>query len=162
MLPKMVFTFCILRVEGKHHFFLKEDYMKKSLRQMLSLFFALSLILAMTTTAFAAQPSVVKPTYIGISNLSAHLKVSSVGLASCGATLYNDGDYTVDVTIALQQDGTTIKSWSFTTRTGANSFQKDYYVASGHDYQVIATANVKTSSGILLRSYSAKSTTVSY
>lgn len=73
--------------------------MKKSLRQMLSLFFTLSLILAMTTTAFAAQPSVVKPMYIGISNLSAHLKVSSAGLASCGATLYNDGDYTVDVTI---------------------------------------------------------------
>ena len=123
--------------------------MKKPTRQILSLFFALCILLTTATTALAAQPPVVKPTYIGISSFSAHLKISSLGLASCGAVIHNDGDYT-------------IKSWSLTTKTGANSFQKDYFVASGHDYQVVATANIKNSSGILLRSYSTTSTTVSY
>jgi len=136
--------------------------MKKPIRQMLSLFFALCIILTTATTALAAQPPEVAPMYIGISNIYAHLKISSVGRASCGATLFNDGDYTVDVTMELKQDGTTIRNWSFTTDTGVNSFQKDYYVASGHDYVVIVTALIKNSGGILLKSYSTESVTVTY
>lgn len=98
---------------------------------------------------------------MGISNLSASLSISSLGKASCGAATYNNGTYDVTLTIALKQDGSTIKSWNVATEDGFNSIEKTYYVTSGHSYQVVVKATI-TASGSYINSYNAYSTTVKY
>lgn len=135
--------------------------MKKYFRRVLALISAVSILFSATVLASAAQPPTVEPMYVGISTLAASLNISSAGLASCVGTVYNDGDYDVTMTIALQQDGSTIKSWPVTTTTGINSVQKSHYVASGHDYQVVVTAVVKSGS-IIVNIYTARSAIVSY
>ena len=135
--------------------------MKKTFRRVLALISVVTILLSATVVTSAAQPSVVEPRYVGISTLAAGLDVSSMGRAACVGTVYNDGDYDVTMTIALQQDGTTIKSWIVETTAGINSVQKNYYVMSGHEYQVVVTAVVK-SGNIIVNIYPAYSTVVSY
>lgn len=140
---------------------MKKYLLKKYLRRMIALVSVICILLSATVSAVAAQPPAVEPMYTGISGLGASLNISSSGLASCVGSVYNDGDYDVTMTIALQQDGSTIKSWPVTTTTGINSVQKSHYVASGHDYQVVVTAVVKSGS-IIVNIYTARSTIVSY
>lgn len=135
--------------------------MKKHLRRMFALGLVISFLISTTVTVSAAQNSTAEPRYVGIYGLGASLSISSSGLATCVGTVHNDGNYDVTLTMALQQDGTTIKSWPVTTTVGVNSVQKSHYVASGHDYQVVVTAVVK-SGNILVNIYTEKSAIVSY
>lgn len=135
--------------------------MKKTFRRALAIVFAATILLTTVISASAAQPPVAEPMYVGISNLSASLSISSLGKASCGAATYNNGTYDVTLTIALKQDGSTIKSWNVATEDGFNSIEKTYYVTSGHSYQVVVTATI-TASGSYINSYNAYSTTVKY
>lgn len=135
--------------------------MKKTFRRVLALVSAISILLSATVMASAAQPPVIEPMYTGISSLSAGLAISSTGLATCVGRVYNDGDYDVTLTIALQQDGETIKSWTVDTDVALNNITKYQYVMSGHDYQVVVTAIIK-SGNIIMHAYGAYSTVVSY
>lgn len=135
--------------------------MRKSIRHALAIVFAVGIVLTTVISASAAQPPVAEPMYVGISDLSASLSISSLGKASCGAATYNNGTYDVTLTIALKQDGSTIKSWNVATEDGFNSIEKTYYVTSGHSYQVVVTATI-TASGSYINSYNAYSTTVKY
>lgn len=135
--------------------------MKKYVYRALAMIFAVCVVLTTVIPASAAQPPVAEPMYVGISNLSADLRISSTGKATCGAATYNNGTYDVTLIVALKQDGSEIKSWSVVTEDGLNSFEKNYYVTSGHDYQVVVTARI-TASGSYINSYNAYSTVVRY
>lgn len=135
--------------------------MNKIVKRMLTLTLAMGIILTMVLPLAAAEPKVVQPRMTGISTLTTRLNISASGKATCGVTLYNKGDYDVTVVIDLKQDGTTIKSWTVTPSVGNNQITKYQYVSSGHDYQVVATALVK-SGGVLVHSYEVTSGVVSY
>lgn len=135
--------------------------MKKHFRRVLALVSVIGILFSTTVFASAAQPPAIEPMYVGISGLGAALSISSTGQATCVGRVYNDGDYDVTLTIALQQDGSTIKSWTVDTSVGLNNISKYHYVASGHDYQVVVTAVVKSGS-IIVNIYTARSTIVSY
>lgn len=135
--------------------------MKKHFRRVLALVSVIGILFSTTVFASAAQPPTIEPMYVGISGLGAALSISSTGQATCVGRVYNDGDYDVTLTIALQQDGSTIKSWTVDTNVGLNNISKYHYVASGYDYQVVVTAVVKSGS-IIVNAYGASSTVVSY
>lgn len=134
--------------------------MKKFAKRVLTLALALGIVCALALPA-AAQPRAVQPRLTGITGFAAHLGISTAGRAACGVMVYNNGDYDVTIIIDLKQDGTTIKSWTVPAAIRNNQIEKYYYVTSGHDYQVVATAQVK-SGGTLVRSYEVSSGVVSY
>ena len=135
--------------------------MKKTFRRVLALVSAISILLSAAVVSYATQPPAVEPRLTGISSLSAGLSISSTGLATCVGRVHNNGDYDVTMTIALQQDGETIKSWTVDTVKGLNNIPKYHYVMSGHDYQVVVTAIIKSGS-IIVNAHGASSTVVSY
>lgn len=135
--------------------------MKKHFRRVLALISVVVILLSLTAVAVATEPTPIEPRLVGISSFGATLSISSSGLATCGARVYDDGTHDVNITIALQQDGTTIKTWYATTNTGFNSIPKSHYVASGYDYQVVATATIK-SGNVVVATYTQYSTVVSY
>lgn len=141
--------------------------MKNITKRMLAMVFALAILLTVAVPAAAVQTQeqteiqTVQPRLIGITGLAAQLSISKTGRATCGAIVYNDGDYDVAIIISLKQDDTTIKTWSMVAEVGNNQFEKYYYVASGHEYQVTATAQV-SSGGSLVRTYKISSNVVSY
>lgn len=129
--------------------------MKKCIRNVLALVFALGIVLSTIAPAAAAQAR-----YTGISSLASLLSISSSGWAACNAVVYNNGDYDVSVKMELQQDGTTIKTWTFDAKIYVNSVEEYYYVVSGHEYQLKVTATVKD--GPASYTYPAYSTVVEY
>lgn len=135
--------------------------MKRHFRRVLALISAVAILLSSTTLATAAQTDSVEPRLIGISGFGPILSISSNGLSTCGARVYDDGTHDVTITIALQQDGTTIKTWAVTPNTGFNSITKNHYVASGYDYQVVVTAIVKSGS-VTVGTYTDYSPVVNY
>ena len=69
--------------------------------------------------------------------------------------------YTSTLTVSLQQDGTTIKSWSV-SGGGLRSVDESYTVEKGHSYQVIASVVVKDSNGTVVDRTSEESRVQSY
>lgn len=135
--------------------------MKRNVKKVLSFVLALVVVLSTALPAVAAQREEIKPQYIGITNIASKLSISSTGEATCNARVYNDGEYDVTIIISLKRDGTTIKTWSLSADVGANRIERSCYVTSGHDYQAVVTAQIK-SNGSLLQSYCAYSSVVSY
>lgn len=123
----------------------------------------LLLIFALSTfgVQVAAKEPEITPRYTGISLLAASLDISSSGCASCYGYVNTNSGYTAVLTVELQQDGDTIKTWS---ASGTRDFEilKDYWVASGHDYQVIVTATVRNSSGLIVGTPSIDSQVVEF
>nr|WP_325297000.1 hypothetical protein [uncultured Dysosmobacter sp.] len=133
--------------------------MKKRITRCVSLSLVLACIVA--TLCIGASATEIVPRYSGIFAISADLNVSSSGRADCyGYVMIKDG-YSADLTVALQRDGVTIKSWS---GSGSDEveIEKPYYVTPGHDYQVIVTAVVRNSGGVIVERPSADSSIVSY
>ena len=135
--------------------------MEKNTKRFATLILALSIIFTMIIPATAAEPQTVQPRMVGISNMAARLEISSSGKATCTATLHNNGTYDVTIIIILTQDGTPIQSWTIPAQVRINVIDKYYYVTSGHDYQVIVKAEVR-SNGSLERRYSISSSIVHY
>ncbi len=134
---------------------------KKNVGRLLSI--ALLLIFALSTFGVeaAAKETEVTPRYTGVSTLAASLDISKSGCASCYGYAKVLTDYTADLKVELQQDGNTIKTW---TASGTKDIEvvKDYWVAPGHDYQVIVSATVKNSSGKIVDTPSITSQMVEY
>lgn len=135
-------------------------------------FFRSMLVSVMLVCLFAANPAVsaaaatsedtgIQPRYTGIFRFAVDLDITKAGYASCAASVSPNTGYSVDLTMELQQDGTTIKSW---TASDSKTFAMDkgYFVVKGHDYQVVATASVKNSNGVVVSTPSLSSNVVSY
>ena len=111
----------------------------------------------------AAVPdeSGIQPRYTGIHEFSVDLDISASGYASCYGAVAPLSGYSVDLTMELQQDGTTIKSW-----IGSGSvdvvLERGRYVESGHIYQVVLTANIKNSKGVIVSSPTLRSDMKAY
>lgn len=136
--------------------------MKKSkrVRSVVSLFLILGAFMA---SAAMAQASEIQPRYTGISQLSTGLRITSAGAAICDGSVDLRSGYTVDLTVELKQDGTTIKTW---TASGVGSDVVSaggtYYVASGHKYVVTTTAVVYDKNGNVVESPSENSARWTY
>lgn len=117
--------------------------MKRNGQKAISLLLLIGVLIANFATV---QAKAVEPRYVGVAQLRSSLNISSGGAASCtGKAVLWDG-YTVDLTIELKQDGTTIKTWT-KSGSGTVSGGGTYYVASGHDYVVTTTATVYDKDG---------------
>ncbi len=130
--------------------------MKRSIRTAAAL---LLLLGALTANLAAAQA--VEPRYTGISMLTSSLNISSSGGASCKGTVTLKSGYTANLTVELQKDGTTIKTWT-NSGNGTLTAGSTYYVPSGHTYVVVTTATVYDSNSNVVESPSMNSAERSY
>lgn len=119
---------------------------KKSIRATVFMLLLVSLFSASLVSAGAAQIGLM---YTGVSSLTSGLTISSSGGATCGGRASVRSGYTVDLTVELKQDGSTIKTWS-SSGNGIVSAGGTYYVMSGHSYVVTTTAEVFDSNGNLI------------
>lgn len=95
-------------------------------------------------TASAADNSTMQPYYVGISQVSASLDISSTSLgadlAKClGLVMLYDG-YSADVTLSLQRSSdksswTTLKDWEASGEEEV-SIYKEYFVVNGYYYRL--------------------------
>ena len=134
--------------------------MKRMLKKFLPMTVLCVLLIAMSAVISGAEETSIMPRLTGIDLQSASLTIDDNGRALCGCSVLAKPGYSIDVTMALEQDGTTIKTW-----TGSGSrvdLSKPYYVASGHDYQVVVTTRVETLEGSYLLSYTIESPVDSY
>lgn len=118
------------------------------------------MVIVTVTIANATERTEIMPRLTGINAQSASISIDENGRALCGCSVIAKTGYSVEVTMALEQDGSEIKTW-----TGSGSrvdLAKPYYVTSGHDYQVVVTTRVKTMEGSYLLSYTVESPVDSY
>ncbi|MPM11101.1 hypothetical protein SDC9_57440 [bioreactor metagenome] len=119
---------------------------KKSIRATVFMLLLVSLFSANLVSAGATQ---IQPMYTGVSSLTSGLTISTSGAATCGGRASVRSGYTVDLTVELKQDGSTIKTWT-SSGTSIVSAGGTYYVASGHSYVVTTTAAVYDSNDHLV------------
>lgn len=134
--------------------------MKKLFVRTLCMVAMFAMLISTAVVADAAEESGIMPRMTGIDAHATDLVISDSGRADCWCLVLADGGYSVDVTMALEQDGVVIKTWTGSGTTVELS--KSYYVASGHDYQVVVTSRVKTLGGLYLLSYTLESQIESY
>lgn len=118
--------------------------MKKHTRNAISL-----LLLLGTLVANLGVTHAVEPRHIGLTSLRSTLDISAGGAASCNGRVVVKSGYTVNLKVELKQDGTTIKTWT-SSGSGTVTGGGIYYVTSGHDYVVTATATVYDKDGSLI------------
>ena len=125
------------------------------MKKLASRFGILIFTLIFMISSLTATASAVEPRFIGISELSVSLIVYPSGGASCYGYVDPYDTYSADMTLELQRDSTTIKTWTGSGSTGESfSLDKVHYVTSGHEYQVIVTVDVKNSRGSIVAKYS--------
>ena len=131
------------------------------MKKAITKFFCLVLCLMLTvsvTLASATEKSEIMPRLTGIDSQAVSLTISEYGRASCWCLILVSTGYTVDVIMDLEQDGTVIKTWTASGSSGGRvELSKPYYVAEGHDYQVVVTTRIKTLEGSYLFSYTLES-----
>ncbi len=104
---------------------------------------------------------IISPKNIAIVATDNSLTLGALGKLSCyGATDVQYG-YNAGVTVELQQDGTTIKTWSADDFAWA-MVSEDYYVPSGHSYQLKLTHKAYDSNWNLVETIVKYSKTVFY
>lgn len=139
--------------------------MKKCIsRSLLAGLMVVCLFAANPVNSFAAvipDPPVISPQYTGIYQYSVDLDISSLGYASCYGAVSPNSGYSVDLTMELQQDGTTIKTW---TDSGSLLLilEKGQFVEKRHYYQVVLTVDIKNSKGVIVSSPSLRSNMLYY
>ena len=121
------------------------------------------LLVSLSVSAGAAviDSPEISPQYTGVARIKATLEVSDTGYATCYGTVTPNDGYSVDFTLQLKRDGVAIKTWN-NSGTSTLSIDKGYYLTPGYDYQVVATAKVKNSSGTIVETATAKSVVVPY
>lgn len=141
--------------------------MKNIFKRSLCLLTAI-LILCASASAVAPQEAFdipeISPRYAYIRDTEADLEITG-GLANCSASVSAPtSSYDVELTVELQQNRSgwdTIKTWT-DSGTRYASAGGNWYVASGYDYRVKATATVYNSSGREIESATFYSYTESY
>ena len=84
--------------------------MKRYVKRCMGL--ALVLVCLISATQVSAFANEITPRYVGISLIAADLDISTSGRASCYGYANVLSGYSADLTVSLQRDGKTIKSWS--------------------------------------------------
>lgn len=136
--------------------------MKTMYRVLCFILATVCILLTLTAFAYANEASRENPLrYTGISGISAGLTISNIGGATCTGDAITYSGYSVDLTMELQRDGSTIKTWSKSGSTVV-SLSKTYYVTSGHNYQVVTSVDVYNSKGAYVATYSCTSNVKSY
>ena len=133
--------------------------MKKRASRFVAL--PLALVCLVMTMCIGASATEISPRYVGIYQLHANLNISSSGRANCYGYVAIQDDYSVDLTVELQRDGRTIKSWS-DSGSDTISISEPYYVTPDHDYQVVVSADVYNSQGRLVDTPIEGSKVISY
>lgn len=133
----------------------------KIVRKFLIVVLAVCCIATSSVPAFAAE---VQPRFQTLNSASATLNIKSGGQAECLITARTKTTtLKIDWTITLRRvsDGTTVGFWS---ASGNSSVSVARYcsVEAGYDYQVIASFNVKDSSGNIVERHTEPSCIVSY
>ena len=134
--------------------------MKKLFVRTLCMVAMFAMLISTAVVADAAEESGIMPRLTGIDSQAVILEISDSGRADCWCLVLASSGYSVDVTMALEQDGIVIKTWTGSGTTVELS--KSYYVTKGHDYQVVVTSRVKTLGGLYLLSYTLESQIESY
>ena len=134
--------------------------------RMLKKCFALLLVVAAFTVMSANamdfnEVENVQPRYTGIFDTHTSLDISSSGTSHVYGYVHTLSGYTVDMTVSLIKDETTIKSWS-DSGSGGMEISKNYFVTSGHDYYTSLYVEVYNSSNKLVDSFTIYSDTVNY
>ncbi|WP_294856590.1 hypothetical protein [uncultured Oscillibacter sp.] len=119
---------------------------KKSIRATI---FTLLLVSIFSASLVSARATQIELMYTGVSSLSSSLTISTSGGATCAGRASVRSGYTVDLTVELKQDGSTIKTWT-SEGTGIVSAGGVHYVMSGHSYVVTTTATVYDSNNHLV------------
>lgn len=133
--------------------------MKRYVKRCMGL--ALVLVCLISATQVSAFADEITPRYVGISQFAADFVISSSGRASCYGYAHVLSGYSVDLTVSLQRDGRTIRSWS---DSGDEDIEitGTYYVTPGHDYQVVVSAVVENSRGSVVDRPTMESSVVEY
>ncbi|MCI8399309.1 MAG: hypothetical protein HFF90_07915 [Oscillibacter sp.] len=134
--------------------------------RMLKKCFALLLVVAVFTVMTVnavdfSEAENVQPRYTGIFDSRTSLDISSFGKANVYGYVHALSGYTVDVTVSLIKDETSIKSWS-DSGNGGVEISKNYYVTSGHSYYTSLYVEVYNSSNKLVDSFTIYSDAVNY
>lgn len=134
-------------------------------KKLISLLLAISLLCAVNVGAVSYQPerSEISPRYVGINLFDAKLSISTSGKATCTVSVRpSSPTYKIDLNFMLQNnDGDVIKSWSVSGERSIN-VEKVWYVKSGSQYQVVATATIYDADGNYVDSGTTYSRNVSY
>lgn len=130
-------------------------------RPIVAMLLVLSVFAAALSAGAVSAPRDIQPRFTGISSIAVALDISSTGRASCYGNVSPNKGYSVDLTLELQRDGETIKTW---TASGSRDFSIDkiYYVLSGYEYQTVVTATIKNSSGTVVSTVSETSPVSNY
>lgn len=113
------------------------------------------------TLTFKGAADTVSPRANTFSYLTSLLEITS-GMASCTGKVTVSKGYTANITMELYRDEVSIKSWNLDGQTGTFGLSKDYFVTSGHTYQVIVSVDVYNSSGKLIEQATKESALVKY
>lgn len=125
---------------------------------------AMSLILSLNVSGIYLPKSGngISPHYKFIHSLMADLTISTTGKATCTANAKTEPNYTVEIVCELRNsNGATLKSWS-DSNTWYASAGGSWYVKSGSQYQVVATATIYDADGNYVDSGTTYSRNVSY
>lgn len=138
--------------------------MKRFIEKIPILLLAVLLCIATTgpVVAIGAETGI-SPHYDAISQIDAKLTISRSGKANCTASVsFPSSKYSITLTCELcDSKGGVIKSWSTSGKTLV-TLDKSWYVTSGSDYQVVASATVYNSAGNYVDSGTAYSSVVPY
>ncbi len=137
--------------------------MLKILKRVPAFLFAMLLLCNVYAEAIDVYDSNsdVTPHYEVISLIDSKLEINRTGKATCKAQVHTSSNFSVTLTCDLYKDGTVIKSWTASGK-GSAFLDKSWYVTSGSDYQVVASATVYNSTGNYIDSGTAYSDVVSY
>lgn len=143
--------------------------MKKTLTLLLALamIFSISAPAALAMDNAGPDDSGIQPRYTRLATFDIDLDINSKGksVSYANATSAYITDK-IELTMELQQkvDGAwkTIKTWTNSGTLSVSLDDKVWYVESGYDYQVLATAYVYNSSGTWQETAKAVSFVVSY
>ena len=107
---------------------------------------------------------VIEPRYTGLRVFSATLTIDNAGKALCIGNARTNTAYTCEATLELQQKNN--NSWSnvhkWTSSGQTNDLEEEWYVKSGYDYRLKLSADIYSSTGKFVTSYTTYSGIVEY
>lgn len=133
------------------------------MKKRISLFLVFMLMLNICIPSVAAldfdegNPEPIVEEYININDFSCGLSILSGGNARCsGYARSRAVSDSVHLTISLMRQNSngswsTVVTWS-STHIGDNALTKYHYVTSGHNYKVVASVAIYSSSGVYIES----------
>ncbi|MBQ7900947.1 MAG: hypothetical protein IJ365_03150 [Clostridia bacterium] len=144
--------------------------MKKTVQKIMAISFAASIIAGAQCTAAASgiQPTadtgeiIVTPRYTHIAQHQNNLSVSTSGVLSCYGKTNVYYPYVAGVTVELQKNGSTIKTWSNNRDTISAVVDETYSAVSGNTYRLRLTHTAYDSDGNLLETVVTYSDEVTY